>query len=55
MTECDLRVGKYEGGNNLNNRKLVVRGRSILVVSNKRRLCVEEDRLQASTAQTGVG
>ena len=43
MTECSLRVGKWEeGGNNLNNRKLVVHERSILVVSNKQRLCGEE-------------
>ena len=49
MTECDLRVGKYEGGNNLNYKELVVRGGCILVVSNEQRLRVEEDHLEAST------
>ena len=56
MTECSLRVGKdEEGGNDLDNRELVVHERSSLVVSNKQRLHVEEDRLEASMTQTDVG
>ena len=45
MAEFSLRIGKYEeGGNKLNNTELLVHERCILVVLNKQRLRVEEDR-----------